>query len=71
MDLRIQDLWQILNWIVWLKQHEWNLGKTRSSETIVQKMTLILPGTFGKVRFNVARNFWIDHVAIFNNLRQV
>ena len=25
----------------------------------------------GKVRFNVARSLWIDHVAIFNNIRQV
>jgi len=32
-----------------------------------QKMTLILPGTFGKVRFNVVRSLWIDHVAFFNN----
>ena len=29
-----------------------------------QKMILILPGTFGKVRFNLARSLWIDHVAI-------
>ena len=38
--------------------------KTRSSETIVQKMTLIFPGTFGKVRFNVARSLWMDHLTI-------
>ena len=36
-----------------------------------QKGALTLPGTFGKVRFNVARSLWIDHVAIFNNFRQV
>jgi hypothetical protein len=36
-----------------------------------QKGALTLKGTFGKVRFNVARSLWIDHVAIFNNLRQV
>ena len=36
-----------------------------------QKGALTLPGTFGKVRFNLARSLWIDHVAIFNNFRQV
>ena len=30
-----------------------------------QKGALTLKGTFGKVRFNVARSLWIDHVAIF------
>ena len=34
-----------------------------------QKMTLILPGTFGKVRLKVARSLRIDRVAIFNNFR--
>ena len=36
-----------------------------------QKWVLTLKVTFGKVRFNVARNFWIDHVAIFNYFRQI
>ena len=30
-----------------------------------QKGALTLKGTFGRVRFNVARSLWIDHVAIF------
>ena len=34
-----------------------------------QKMTLILPGTFGKVRFKVVRSLWIDYVAILNNFK--
>ena len=34
-----------------------------------QKGALTLKGTFGKVRFDVVRSLWIDHVAIFNNFR--
>jgi len=37
----------------------------------VQKGALILKVTFGKVRFNVVRSLWIDHVAIFNNFRSM
>ena len=47
------------------------LGKNQKFGDDCPKMTLILPGTFWKVRFNVARSLWIDHVAIFNNFRQV
>ena len=36
-----------------------------------QKGALTLKGTFGKVQFNVARSLWNDHVAIFNNFRQI
>ena len=36
-----------------------------------QKGALTLKGTFGKVRFVVVQSLWIDHVAIFNNFRQV
>ena len=30
-----------------------------------KKGALTLKGTFGKVRFDVVRSLWIDHVAIF------
>ena len=36
-----------------------------------QKGALTLKGTFGKVLFAVVRSLRIDHVAIFNNFRQV
>ena len=55
-----------------LNQYERNLGKNLElGRKFAQKMILILPGTFGKVRFNLARSLWIDHVAILNNLRQI
>ena len=63
-------MWQIQSWTGWLKQYERNLGKNlERRRKFAQKMTLILPGTFGKVRFNVAQSLWTDHVGIFNNLR--
>ena len=36
-----------------------------------QKGALTLKGTFGKALFAVVWSLWIDHVAIFNNFRQV
>jgi hypothetical protein len=54
------------------KQYEQNLGKNLDlRRKFAQKGALTLLGTFGKVRFNVARSLWIDHVAIFNYFREV
>ena len=36
-----------------------------------QKGALTLPGTFGKVRFNVVQSLWGYYVAIFNDFRQI
>ena len=42
------------------------LGKNLELRRIfAQKGALTLKGTFGKVRFNVARSLWIGHVIIF------
>jgi len=55
-----------------MKQYERNLGKNLDlRRKFAQKGALTLQGTFGKVRFNVARSLWIDHVAIFNYFRQI
>ncbi len=58
--------------LAWLKQYERNLGKNLElRRKFAQKGALTLPGTFGKVRFNVALSLWIDHATIFNNFRQI
>ena len=47
------------------------LGNKQKLGDDCQKMTLVLPGTYGKVRFNVASSLWIYHAAIFNNFKKV
>ena len=45
------------------------LGKNQKFGDDCPKNDFNFTENFEKVRFNVARNFWIDHVAIFNNFR--
>ena len=53
-----------------LKQYERNLGKNLDlRRKFAQKGALTLKGTFGKVRFVVARSLWGYYVAIFNDFR--